>query len=525
MASVEEGEAMSWQREVDEIQRRKALAREMGGPEALEKMRAAGKLNARERIDMLLDPDSFCEIGSLTGAATYDQDGTLVDILPSNAIIGTGRIHGRKVLVSADDFTIRGGSSESTISDKWIYAERMALDLGLPLIRLVDTAGGSVKLLEKQQSTKLPGYTTWEQLRMLGEIPVVGIALGACAGLGAIKVAGAHLSLMVKDQSYIFAAGPYVVKEGLGIDVNKEQLGGSSVHARGSGLVDNEAKTEADAFDQTRRFLSYLPPNVHTLPPVAETDDPADRKDDWLLEAIPREKRRAYQVRKIINAVFDRDSFFEIGRYSGRSSVTGLARLQGRPVGVLASDPAVAGGAMTLKSSQKIESFVDFCDTFHLPVVSLFDQPGIMIGPDAEKSGTIRAAMRALAAIDQSRVPWCTIVIRRAFGVAGAAHGRLRGLNLRYAWPSASWGSIPLEGGIAAAHRREIEAAPDPEARRQELTDHYVRYTSPFRTAERFGINDIIDPRETRPLLCDWVETAWQQLPQLLGRCGRTMRK
>lgn len=516
---------MSWQPEVDEIERRKALARRMGGPEAVEKMRAAGKLNARERIDALLDEGSFREIGSLTGAAEYDESGALVDVLPSNAIIGTGRIDGRKVLVSADDFTIRGGSSESTISDKWIYAERMALELGLPLIRLVDTAGGSVRLLEKQQSTKLPGYASWEQLRMLGEIPVVGIALGACAGLGAIKVAGSHLSLMVKGRSQVFAAGPFVVKEGLGVEVDKEELGGASVHARGSGLVDNEARDETDAFDQARRFLSYLPPNVDTLPPVIDSDDPADRRDEWLLEAVPREKRRAYQVRKIIGAVFDRDSFFEVGRYSGRSSVTGLARLNGRPVGVLANDPTFAGGAMTEKSSQKIESFVDFCDTFHLPIVSLFDQPGIMIGPDAEKKGTIRAAMRALGAIDQSRVPWCTVVIRRAFGVAGAAHGRLGGINLRYAWPSASWGSIPLEGGIAAAYRRQIEAAEDPDALREELHEHYGKYTSPFRTAERFGINDIIDPRETRPLLCDWMDMAWDQLPRLLGRAGRTMRK
>ncbi|MCB1394730.1 MAG: propionyl-CoA carboxylase [Rhodobacteraceae bacterium] len=516
---------MSWQPEVDEIQRRKLLAEKMGGEESLAKMRAAGKLNARERVDQLVDKDSFREIGTLTGSGTYDADGNLVDLTPSNAIIGTARIDGRKVLISADDFSIRGGSSESTISDKWIYAERMALELGLPLVRLVDTAGGSVKLLEKQQSTKIPGYATWEQVRMLGEIPVVGIALGACAGLGAIKVVGAHLSIMVKGQSQIFAAGPYVVKEGLGIDVTKDELGGSAMHARGSGLVDNEATDEADAFAQTRRFLSYLPPNVHTLPPVIACDDPADRRDDYLLTAIPREKRRAYQIRKIIAAIFDRDSFFEMGRYSGRSSVTGLARLNGRPVGILANDPTFAGGAMTLKSSAKIESFVDFCDTFHIPVVSLFDQPGIMIGPDAEKSATIRAAMRALAAIDQSRVPWCTVIIRRAFGVAGAGHGRLGDINLRYAWPSASWGSIPLEGGITAAYRRQIEAAEDPEAFKQQLHDKYSTYTSPFRTAERFGINDIIDPRDTRPLLCDWMDMAWDQLPRILGPAARTMRK
>jgi len=197
----------------------------------------------------------------------------------------------------------------------------------------------------------------------------------------------------------------------------------------------------------------------------------------------------------------------------------------GHPVGILANDPSHAGGAMTLKSSQKIETFVDLCDTFHIPIVSLFDQPGVMIGPDAERQGTIRAAMRAMAAIDQSRVPWCTIILRRAFGVAGAAHGRLGGINLRYAWPSASWGSIPLEGGIAAAYRRQIEAADDPDALREELTDKYRGYTSPFRTAERFGVLGIIDPRDSRPLLCDWIETAAGMLPGLLGSASRTMRR
>lgn len=516
---------MSWQQEVDEIVRRREMAARMGGADAVGKVHAAGKMTARERIEALLDTGSFREIGALTGAARYDDDGNLVEVTPANAIIGTGMIDGRKVVVSADDFTIRGGSSEATISDKWIYAERMALELGLPLVRLVDTAGGSVKLLEKQGATKLPGYARWEMTRMMGEIPVIGVALGACAGLGAIKVAGAHFSVMAKGSAQVFAAGPFVVKEGTGVAIGKEELGGAAVHARGSGVVDNEASDESAALAQVRRFLSYLPGNVQELPPVTGSEDPAERRDEWLLEAIPRETRRVYNTRKIIAAVFDQDSFFEIGRYNGRSSVTGLARLCGRPVGILANDPSHAGGAMTLKSSQKIESFVDLCDTFHIPIVSLFDQPGVMIGPNAESQGTIRAAMRAMAAIDQSRVPWCTVILRRAFGVAGAAHGRLGGINLRYAWPSASWGSIPLEGGIAAAFKRQIEAADDPDAMREALTEKYRGYTSPFRTAEQFGINDIIDPRETRPLLCDWIETAWGQLDQLRGLSPRTMRR
>jgi len=516
---------MSWQPEVDEIDRRRALAREMGGAEAIAKIHAKGRLSARERIDALLDPDSFREIGALTGAARYDENGNLLDITPANALIGTGNIEGRKVVISADDFSIRGGSSEATISEKWIYAEKLALEHKLPLIRLVDTAGGSVKLLDKDQATKLPGYPSWPHARMMGEIPMVGVALGACAGLGAIKVCGGHFSVMVKEQAQVFAAGPFVVKQGLGVDVDKEELGGSSMHARGSGLVDNEAVDEADALAQARRFLSYLPSSAHDLAPVLPCHDPADRRDPWLIEAIPREARRVYDPRKIIRAIVDIDSFFEMGRYSGRSSITGFARIMGHTVGILANDPAHGGGAMTVKSSIKIESFVDLCHTFHIPVVSLFDQPGIMIGPDAEAQGTIRFAMRAIAAIEQSRVPWCTIVLRRAFGVAGAAHGRQSGINLRYAWPSATWGSIPVEGGVLAAYKREIEQSPDPIATRTAIEDKYRTLTSPFRTAERFGILDIIDPRDTRPLLADWIEDAVRQLPALLGVATHPMRR
>lgn len=516
---------MSWQPEVDEIARRRAIAQAMGGAEAIAKLHAKGRLSARERIDALLDPGTFTEIGALTGQARYGEDGSLQDLTPANALIGTGRIDGRKVVVSADDFSIRGGSSEATISEKWIYAERLALEYRLPLVRLVDTAGGSVKLLDKDQATKLPGYPSWPHAQMMGEVPMVGVALGACAGLGAIKVCGGHFSVMVRDQAQVFAAGPFVVKEGLGVEVDKEALGGASMHARGSGLVDNEAADEADALAQARRFLSYLPASAHDLPPVTPCDDPADRRDEWLLSAIPRERRRVYDPRRIIRAVVDRDSFFEIGRYSGRSSVTGLARIMGHPVGVLANDPAHGGGAMNVKSSVKIESFVDLCDSFHIPVVSLFDQPGIMIGPDAEQQGTIRFAMRALAAIEQSRVPWCTIVVRRAFGVAGAAHGRQSGINLRYAWPSATWGSIPLEGGVSAAFKRQIDDSPDPAATRQALEDKYRALTSPFRTAERFGILDIIDPRDTRPLLADWIEGAARLLPDLRGVAKRPMRR
>jgi acetyl-CoA carboxylase carboxyltransferase component len=502
-----------WGPELAELAQRRRDGRAMGGPEALAKFRASGRLNARERIDALVDPGSFREAGRITGRGHYDGDGGFASLTPVNAIIGTGRIDGRKVAVSADDFTLRAGSSEATISDKWVYAERIAHQLRMPLIRLVDTAGGSVKLLEKQGHAKIPGYPNWPVVALMRSVPVVGVALGACAGLGAIKVLASHFSVMVRDQSQVFAAGPPVVKQAYGVDIDKNALGGSDVHRR-SALVHNEAVDERDAFAQVRRFLSYLPRHAWRLPARGPCDDDPARADDWLKNAIPRDRRKIFDPRRILASVFDRDSVFEIGRHQGGAIITALARLDGWPVGVLCSDPKVSGGAMTLTAAWKMERHVQLCDLFGLPVVNLVDQPGNATGPDAELAGTLLGAVRVLTTIEQARVPWVSIILRRAFGMAGGLHApkHFPALNLRYAWPSARWGSIPVEGGVAAAYRREIASADSPAERQAELEAHYLRLGSPFRTAEHFGILDIIDPRETRAILCDWIEDAREVL-------------
>ena len=501
--------AGEWAEELAELQRRRQLAAQMGGAEAVAKFKARGRNTARERIAMLLDGDSFRELGRITGKGKYDEEGRLVDLQAVNAIIGTGRIDGRKLVVSADDYTIRAGSSEGTISDKWVYAERVALAQHLPLVRLVDTAGGSVKLLQQQAASKIPGYGNWPGVELLKTVPVVGVALGACAGLGAVKVLLSHFSVMVRDQAQVFAAGPPVVKQAYGIDIDKNDLGGYKVH-RKSALVHNEAVDEADALQQVRRFLSYLPSSAHRLPArAAPTDDPA-RADDWLKDAIPRDRRKIYDPRRILASLFDRDSVFEIGRHQGGSVITALARLDGWPVGVLCSDPKVAGGAMTLAAAYKTERHAKLCDTFGLPMVNLVDQPGNATGPEAELAGTLLGAVRVVTTIEDVRIPWLSIIMRRAFGMAGGMHAPkyFPALNYRFAWPSARWGSIPIEGGVDAAHKAEIEAAADPAAARAALEAKYHRIGSPFRTAEQFGILDIIDPRETRALLCDWMEAA-----------------
>ena len=515
---------MSWKPEVDEIIRRHELAKQMGGSESVARHHNAGKLTARERIDRILDLNSFREIGALTGSAKYDQEGRLLEVTPANVVTGTGRISERRVVITAEDFTVRGGSSEAANSDKWIWAETLALEARVPLVRLVDTAGGSVRLLEMMGATKLPGYRTWRFTDMLGIIPVASAALGSVAGLGAVRVIGSHFSVMVKGTSQVFAAGPPVVKPATGVNITKEELGGYRIHARGSGVVDNEAESEEDAFRQIRQFLSYLPSNVYQLPPRIEGHDDPQRREEQLLSIIPRNRKLTYDARKLVSLVFDEGSLFEIGRYQGPSIVSLLGRLKGYPVGVTINDTRFFGGGMDASAAEKTIRFVDLCDTFHLPVVSFTDQPGVVIGLPAEKEGTIRVAVRALQAIAQSRVPWVAMILRRAFGVAGSAYGRQDDLNLRYAWPSGMWGSLPIEGGVSAAYKREIEASEDPEARRKELEVYYDRLQSPFRTAEKFGVQDIIDPRETRPILCDWVEQAYDVLPQQLGPISRTLR-
>lgn len=517
---------MSWQPEIDELKSRLELARQMGGEENVARQLANGKRTVRGRVDGLLDPGSFHEIGALAGKGVYEA-GKLVSFTPSNFVLGTGCIDGRRVVVGGDDFTVRGAAADASVGNKAGYGELLAREMRLPMIRLVDGTGGggSVKTLEKMQYSYVPANPSWDVVvSLLTEVPVVGACLGSVAGLGAVRVVTSHFSLMVKGTSQLFVAGPPVVERGVGEKVTKEELGGSAIHARGSGAVDNEVESEDEAFDQIRRFLSFLPSNVWQAPPRRESQDDPNRRNEELLSIIPRDRRRAYDVRRLIGMIVDIDSFFEIGRYYGQPLVIGLARLKGHPVGVIANDPMHYGGGLNAAGSQKMERFIDLCDTFHVPVVNFVDQPGFLIGTAAERAGTIRYGARALAAVYQATVPWVSIILRRVYGVAGAGHGNAQALNLRYAWPSGDWGSLPIEGGVQAAYRREIESSPDPDRRRREIEEMLNELRSPFRTAEAFGVEEIIDPRETRRLLCEWVDSAYGLIGSQLGPKRRGCR-
>ncbi len=507
---------MSWQPELDELAARTRMAHAMGGPDKVKRQHDAGRLTIRERIDRLVDSGSFHEVGALSGMGSYGPDDELENVTPANGIFGRAAIGGRTVVVLGDDFTVRGGSADATIAAKPLMAEQMANEFRIPIVRVIEGSGGggSVKTIETTGRANLPGGIGTSMAYHLatanmGVVPVVGLGLGSVAGLGAARLAASHYSVMTKS-SAMFVAGPPLVAR-LGQKLDKQELGGWEIQTR-SGAVDHAVDTEEEAFACARRFLSYLPQSVYELPPVVPCEDDEARRDEALFNVIPRDRRKVYKMRPIVEALVDRGSFFEMGSRYGRSVITGLARLGGRPVALMASDPFHYGGSWTADACQKVVRFVDLAQTFHLPVVYLVDCPGFLIGLDAEKAATIRHGVRAMAALNQTTVPWCSVIVRNAFGVAGAVHKPSGRLALRYAWLSAYWGSLPLEGGIEAAYRAEIEAAPDPAAKLAEIERRLQKLRSPFRTAEAFWVEEIIDPRETRRLLCDFARLAWPVL-------------
>ncbi|MCD0503129.1 acyl-CoA carboxylase subunit beta [Bordetella petrii] len=498
---------MSWQNELDELALRKRLAARMGGDEKVRRHRDGGKLPVRERIDRLVDPDTFREVGALAGSGKYDAQGRLQDLTPSNLLIGRARVEGRPVVVAADDFTVRGGANDGAVGDKLVESERMAHDLRMPLVRLVDGTGGggSVRNIEVKGHTLLPKLRMWPLMAQnLATVPVVSLGLGSVAGLGAARVAASHYSVMVRDTAQLFIAGPPVVAR-IGQQLDKNELGGSGIHTR-NGVVDDEADSEDEAFAMARRFLSYLPRSVHELPPRGAPAGPGSPDLSWLRDAVPRDNRAVYKMRPVLQALMDTGTFMEIGRRWGRAVITGLARVDGWPVAVFASDPYVYGGGWDGPAAEKFTRLLDLAETFHLPVVNFVDIPGFQIGLAAEKSGAMRYGVRALTAVAQSTVPWCSILVRKAFGVAAGGHQSAGRFNFRYAWPSAQWGSLPIEGGLEVAYKAEIEAADDPRAKVQEIEARMRSLTSPFRSAEAFVVEDIIDPAETRAVLCDFID-------------------
>ena len=508
---------MVWQPELDEIEQRVALAKKMGGDAGIDVQHSRGKLTIRERLDLLTDKGSFQEIGRLAGAATYEGE-ELKDVKPSNMVIGLCNLNGRKVVVNGSDFTVRGGAADASIGNKGGHAQKMARDWRLPYVRLLDATGGSVKTFEQIGRTYIPTNPVTPGVeKLLCEVPVVSAALGSVAGLPAVDACLSHFSLMVKGISQVFPGGPPVVKAALGIDITKEELGDERTQIYQSGAIDNLAGSEEEAFDMIKRFLSYMPDNVWQKPPRVETGDDISRREESLLSMIPRNKRQIYDPRKILDAVLDKDSFFEITPHYGRSRIVGLARVNGYATGVMINNPKRLGGSMDVAAGTKVIRFLQLCDTFHLPMVYFADEPGFMAGPEQQKQGIVRAGAKMLCATLRTQMPWISIIIRQLYGVAGQCHDRPEGMFKRVAWPSAHWGSMHISGGVSAAYWRVISEADDPEAKQKEIEARLDALASPFRTAEAFNIEEIMDPRNTRPMLCEFIEMAQPVLETQLG--------
>ena len=498
---------MSWEQEVREIERRRHLARQQGGAEGIAKQHARGRLTIRERIEIVLDPGSFQEHGKATALPDYDENDELQGYVPANYVVGFGKVDDRRVVVGGEDFTLKGGSPNAAGLRKSVYAEHLAVQYKTPLIRLLEGGGGSVRTSSRKGGTVGEPVYTEPRFKIIadamGKVPVVSGAMGAVAGFPAGRLVASHFSVMTRHTAQILIGGPALVERALGVRLSKEELGGVDVHAS-SGIVDNIAEDEHDAFRQIRQFLGYLPSNVWQRAPRVLCEDPTDRMEPELLDIVPADSNAPFDMRAIIEMVMDKDSVFEIGATYGPSQIVALARLDGQPVGVLGNDCNYYAGAMTAEAAQKYRRFVEMCDSFHLPIVNFIDQPGLIIGPEAERAGTIRYGMAAVAAAVQAQVPWASIQVHKGFGVATAAHYG----NDAYviSWPSVESGALPLEGGVAVAFHREIAAAEDPDARRRELEDKLRQTRSPFPRAESFGVHELIDPRETRPVLCDWID-------------------
>ncbi|MCC6437349.1 MAG: hypothetical protein IT196_20135 [Acidimicrobiales bacterium] len=517
-----------WEAAVEDIHYLRSLAAEMGGEERVTRQHAGGRQTVRERIDAFVDPGSFLEAGPLVGAAEYDADGNLRAFTPGGYVHGLGEIDGRPIAVGGDDFTISGGSPHDVHKRPHDFIHPLALQYGLPLVHFVEGVGHSSKADEESGHMGLPQGDLWWQLaQLLATVPVASGIMGSVAGWPAGLALMSHFTVMVKGQSQIFPSGPPVVQRAIGEKLDKEALGGSHMHVHESGQVDNEAESEQDAFDQIKRFLSYLPNTTAEVAPRVETGDPPDRRPEELLHVIPANRRRGYDARKLIRLVVDNGEFFEMRRHYAGAVITGFARLDGYSVGVIGSDPMKLAGAMDGNVADKYTHFVDLCDAFNLPMVIFLDMPGFMLGSAAERKATMRRGVRALIASAEAKVPKVEFCVRKSYGVAADAPnslGQPGGLNLRFGWPAGEWGGIPIEGGVAAAYRREIEAAPDPDAHREMIEQRLLRLRSPFRAAHQGDVTDLIDPRDTRMLACRFVKLAQPMLAKLAQQPKRAVR-
>jgi len=495
------------QESIKDLERRKREAQEMGGAVRVRRQHEQGKLTAREWVALLLDPGTFQEYGLLATAAVHRAEMAGRNTPADGVITGFGRIEGRHVGVVAEDFTVLGGSEGLTHFNKKVRMVEIASQEKVPLVWLMDGAGARA---EEFIGEGLPAvFSHLKIARLSGLAPQAAAVMGPSAGDSALVTSLMEFIVMVKGTGMMAAGGPPVIRSATGEAVSKEELGGSRVHCHISGVADNEAENDRDALQTIRRYLSYLPSNAWQYPPSILCEDSPDRMDDELTSIVPESSRQAYDMRRVIDSVVDLGSFFEIKPHFASMMITGFARLGGHAVGIVANQPKVFAGAITAKAAQKERHFIDLCSAYHLPLIFLVDVPGVMVGAQAEREGALRQGLAVAYALAWTDVPKITVVIRKAFGFGGSAmcgYGAKQVLTL--AWPGADFGSLPVDGGVLASYGAELAAAEDPEALKRQLEERFREYCGPYPAAAKFNVDDVIDPRETRPRLIRALELA-----------------
>ena len=504
MAKAEE----STQGKLEQLRKLRDEALHAGSSAAVERHHAAGKLLARERAERLLDPGSFVELDRYV--RHRESNFGMLERRPyGDAVVtGYGTVFGRKVFVFSQDFTVFGGSLSEVFAEKICKVMDLAAKFGCPVIGINDSGGARIQ----EGVVSLAGYAEifWRNVQSSGVIPQLSLVLGPCAGGAVYSPAITDFVFMVEGSSYMFITGPDVVKTVTGEEVTFEELGGAVTHAAKSGVAHFISPDEEACLDDARYLLSFLPQNNVDPPPYTEPSDPRDREDPELDTLIPDEPTKPYDIKAVIRRVVDDGEFLEIHERFATNIVCGFARLGGHPVGVVGNQPQSLAGVLDIDSAVKAGRFVRTCDAFGIPLVTFVDVPGFLPGTAQEWGGIIRHGAKLLYAYAEATVPKLAVITRKAYGgaydVMSSKHIRA---DFNFAWPTAEVAVMGPEGAVNIVFRRELEAADDAEVRRAELiSDYKDRFANPYTAAERGYVDDVIEPRTTRPVLIDALETA-----------------
>ena len=493
----------------DTIERLEKLNREaeLGGGEArIERQHDKGKLTARERIDLLLDPGSFHEVDKLKTHRCVDFDMDQKKIPGDGVVTGYGKVDGRTVFVFAQDFTVFGGSLSGAFAEKICKIMDLAIDNGAPLVGLNDSGGARIQ----EGVVSLAGYADIfdRNVAASGVIPQISAIMGPCAGGAVYSPALTDFVCMVEDTSYMFITGPDVVKTVTSEEVTKQELGGAQVHSEESGVSHFESKNEEEAIAQIRELLSFVPSNNADDPPRVATDDPVDRADESLMDLVPQDPKKPYDMTSLIEQVADDNHYFEVQKEWAKNITIGFARFDGRPVGVVANQPQHLAGCLDIDSSVKAARFVRFCDSFNLPLLTFVDVPGFLPGVDQEYNGIIRHGAKLLYAFSEATVPKITFITRKAYGGAyDVMSSKHIGGDLNYAFPTAEIAVMGPDGAVNIVFREELENADNPDEKKDELVERYREtFANPFRAAELGYIDEVIKPTKTRERICSGLE-------------------